>query len=159
MHLFVFGEIYFCLPFAPQRRLVKLMEDLSVQSDGTVRDGRGRVVQCVYNGDGLDATYLETVDGHVVPVHLLRAAVRFPGPTPIAAVEGAVRALAESVLLPQVAADVMATYPAGALRVDSKAFLRECERRMHRALVQPGTMVGPLAATSIGCPTTQGRRF
>jgi len=132
------------------------MEDLSVQYDGTVRDGRSRVVQCVYNGDGLDATYLENVGGHVVPVHLLRAALRFPGPTPIAAVEGAVRALAKSVLLPQVAADVMATYPTIlGLRVDTKAFLRECERRMQRALVQPGTMVGPLAATSIGCPTTR----
>ena len=60
------------------------MEDLSVQYDGTVRDGRGQIVQCVYNGDGLDATYLETVRGRVVPVHFERAALRHAGLTPVA---------------------------------------------------------------------------
>jgi len=39
--------------------------------------------------------------------------------------------------------------------VAEEPFIRECERRMHKALIEPGTMVGALAATAIGSPTTQ----
>jgi DNA-directed RNA polymerase II subunit RPB1 len=41
-----------------QRRLVKSMEDLQVQSDYTVRNGIGDVVQFAYGDDCFDATYL-----------------------------------------------------------------------------------------------------
>lgn len=83
------------------------MEDLSVQYDLSVRDGRGQIVQCLYNGDGLDATYLENVRGRVVPVHFERAALRFPGLTPIADLRDEVEALAAKILGAAVARDLM----------------------------------------------------
>lgn len=43
-----------------QRQLVKAMEDLVVQFDGTVRDARGNVVQFHYGEDGINSTKIET---------------------------------------------------------------------------------------------------
>jgi hypothetical protein len=43
-----------------QRRLVKAMEDLCVQYDGTTRDADMNIVQFAYGEDAMDATYLET---------------------------------------------------------------------------------------------------
>lgn len=130
------------------------MEDLSVQYDGTVRDGMGKIVQCLYNGDGLDATFLENVDGLLVPIHLKRTALRFPGPVAISDLKEKVHALVRAAFTVHVASRVMQTYPSG-LSVDPSAFLRECERRAHRAHIEPGTMVGPLAATAIGSPVNR----
>ena len=90
-----------------QRRLVKLMEDLSIAYDGSVRDGRGNIVQCKYNGDNLDATYLENVRGRVVPVHFERAAMRYAGLTPLADLRDEVEAMAAKILGPAVAEDLM----------------------------------------------------
>jgi intein/homing endonuclease len=42
-----------------QRRLVKSMEDLVVQYDGTVRDSNGNIVQIVYGDDGIDGVGIE----------------------------------------------------------------------------------------------------
>ncbi|KAG5945840.1 hypothetical protein E4U59_005038 [Claviceps monticola] len=42
-----------------QRRLVKALEDLSAQYDGTVRNSLGDVVQFLYGEDGLDAMCIE----------------------------------------------------------------------------------------------------
>ena len=47
-----------------QRRLVKALEDIMVQYDGTTRNSLGDVIQFLYGEDGLDATQVEkqTVD-------------------------------------------------------------------------------------------------
>ena len=45
-----------------QRRLIKAMEDLTVQFDGTVRDARGNIVQFRYGEDGVNATKIENVN-------------------------------------------------------------------------------------------------
>jgi len=42
-----------------QRRLMKVLEDLSVQYDATVRTSKGAVVQFTYGDDGLDPAYME----------------------------------------------------------------------------------------------------
>ncbi|KAJ1914006.1 DNA-directed RNA polymerase II core subunit rpo21 [Mycoemilia scoparia] len=42
-----------------QRRLIKALEDLMVQYDGTVRNSLGQIVQFAYGEDGLDSTHLE----------------------------------------------------------------------------------------------------
>lgn len=42
-----------------QRRLVKCLEDLVVQYDGTVRNAIGEVVEFSYGADGLDPVYME----------------------------------------------------------------------------------------------------
>jgi DNA-directed RNA polymerase II subunit RPB1 len=43
-----------------QRKLVKMMEDLHVEYDGTVRNVNGSIFQFVYGGDGVDSTAIET---------------------------------------------------------------------------------------------------
>uniref|UniRef100_A0A6C0AJ90 DNA-directed RNA polymerase n=1 Tax=viral metagenome TaxID=1070528 RepID=A0A6C0AJ90_9ZZZZ len=42
-----------------QRRLVKTMEDIHVEYDGTVRNVNGAIVQFYYGGDGADSTCIE----------------------------------------------------------------------------------------------------
>lgn len=42
-----------------QRRMMKALEDLSVQYDSTVRTSSGDIVQFVYGQDGLDPAYME----------------------------------------------------------------------------------------------------
>lgn len=37
-----------------QRRMVKVMEDLQVKYDGTVRNANGSIIQWVYGNDGYD---------------------------------------------------------------------------------------------------------
>ena len=43
-----------------QRQLVKAMEDLTVQYDGSVRDARGNIVQFHYGEDGVNSTKIES---------------------------------------------------------------------------------------------------
>jgi DNA-directed RNA polymerase II subunit RPB1 len=43
-----------------QRQLIKAMENLMTQHDGTVRDGMGKIVQFCYGEDGLASTKLES---------------------------------------------------------------------------------------------------
>jgi|SaaInlStandDraft_1057018.scaffolds.fasta_scaffold00990_10 DNA-directed RNA polymerase beta' subunit len=44
-----------------QRKLIKAMEDLKVEYDGTVRDACGNIVQITYGEDGLDSVKLEHI--------------------------------------------------------------------------------------------------
>jgi DNA-directed RNA polymerase II subunit RPB1 len=46
-----------------QRRIVKLMEDIKIQYDGTVRDAVGKNYQCFYGDNGLDPTMTTKVNG------------------------------------------------------------------------------------------------
>ncbi|KAA0175636.1 hypothetical protein FNF27_02718 [Cafeteria roenbergensis] len=43
-----------------QRRLVKALEDLKVEYDGTVRNAEGNVVQFLYGEDGMDGRWMES---------------------------------------------------------------------------------------------------
>jgi DNA-directed RNA polymerase II subunit RPB1 len=43
-----------------QRQLIKAMEDLTIQYDGTVRDARGKIVQFHYGEDGVNSTKIES---------------------------------------------------------------------------------------------------
>ena len=43
-----------------QRQLIKAMEDLTVQYDGTVRDARGKIIQFHYGEDGVNSTKIES---------------------------------------------------------------------------------------------------
>ncbi|KAF5203278.1 DNA-directed RNA polymerase subunit beta' [Thalictrum thalictroides] len=45
------------------RRLIKALEDLSIQYDDTVRNASGGVVQFIYGGDGMDPAKMEGKDG------------------------------------------------------------------------------------------------
>ena len=54
-----------------QRRLVKAMEDVKVQYDGTVRNSLGDVIQFLYGEDGMDGTTVEFQTLPSMKVHLL----------------------------------------------------------------------------------------
>lgn len=54
-----------------QRRLMKALEDLSVQYDGTVRASDGSLIQLKYGDDGLDPSEMEGDDG--LPVDFNRS--------------------------------------------------------------------------------------
>ncbi len=43
-----------------QRQLIKAMEDLTVQFDGSVRDARGNIIQFHYGEDGVNSTKIES---------------------------------------------------------------------------------------------------
>jgi DNA-directed RNA polymerase beta' subunit len=45
-----------------QRQLIKAMENLTTQHDGTVRDGMGKIVQFRYGEDGISSVKLEGID-------------------------------------------------------------------------------------------------
>ncbi|MCQ2816410.1 MAG: DNA-directed RNA polymerase subunit A' [archaeon] len=42
-----------------QRRLIKALEDVMVQYDGTVRNGRGNILEFIYGEDGMTGEYIE----------------------------------------------------------------------------------------------------
>lgn len=52
-----------------QRRLVKCLEDLVIQYDGSVRNAIGEIVEFTFGGDGLDPVFMET---KTKPVDLVR---------------------------------------------------------------------------------------
>jgi DNA-directed RNA polymerase III subunit RPC1 len=56
-----------------QRRLMKALEDLSVQYDSTVRSSDGTLIQLTYGDDGLDPCEMEAADGH--PIDFKRSLV------------------------------------------------------------------------------------
>lgn len=56
-----------------QRRLMKFMEDATVQYDGTVRMADGAIVQFLYGGDGLDPLSMEDRD---YPIKLERVSYK-----------------------------------------------------------------------------------
>ena len=53
------------------RRLMKALEDLSIQYDNTVRNSVGGIVQLVYGDDGLDPVEMECKDGAPIDFHRL----------------------------------------------------------------------------------------
>lgn len=52
------------------RRLMKALEDLSTQYDGTVRNSSGGIVQLFYGDDGMDPAHMEGKNG--TPLNLAR---------------------------------------------------------------------------------------
>jgi intein/homing endonuclease len=44
-----------------QRQLIKAMEDLMIQHDGTVRDANGNIIQFYYGEDGINSTKIENI--------------------------------------------------------------------------------------------------
>jgi len=52
-----------------QRQLIKAMEELTTQHDGTVRDATGAILQFYYGEDGINSTKIEEID---IPLHKLK---------------------------------------------------------------------------------------
>ena len=217
-----------------QRRLVKLMEDIRVEHDHTVRDVNGRVVQFSYGEDGIDTTALEKQkcdlaqmtmeqvyaefactreqfmqvctdpisdsppdmieqilkdrevyvrdilryerdkddeEKIVAPVNMKRILQKYANKyatktdlTPEYVVEEINSIVGKSFMKNNHGFHILLRYhlaPKKSILVHrfTKAIfdelMREIKYRYLKALVQPGEMVGPLAAQSIGEPTTQ----
>lgn len=211
-----------------QRKLVKTMEDLHVEYDGTVRDANGSIVQFHYGGDGIDSVSIEAqecnlgvmtleqifadfaaskndfegvVKGEIVgddmletiiadrdflvknvlrysksskimaPVNLRRLSEKYANPyalktelTPEYVVSELTKICEEEWLKHNKVFHILLRYyfaPKKSilkLRLSKEMFdelLREIRFKYIRARVDPGEMVGTLAAQSIGEPTTQ----
>lgn len=52
------------------RRLIKALEDLSIQYDNTVRNASGAIVQFIYGDDGMDPSQMEGKGG--IPLNFER---------------------------------------------------------------------------------------
>lgn len=167
------------------RRLMKALEDLSIQYDGTVRNSTGGIVQLVYGDDGLDPVYMEGKDGKPVDFKrlLMRTrAERPPRPTDqrlgeqdkealAAAFDAAFARNVSEAAAKELYNTISDSYKRscvdflhGALRVpgggpltreQQHLFLDSAVRRYLMKKSEPGTAVGAIGAQSIGEPGTQ----
>ncbi|KFB44003.1 hypothetical protein ZHAS_00011833 [Anopheles sinensis] len=170
-----------------QRRLVKCLEDLVVQYDGTVRNAIGEVVEFTYGGDGLDPVFMEVKNK---PVDIERQFMHVRNMLPYRNEEPlrgeVVRSIGEAVLSkPEFAgcredfrkecleylglfgerlAAIQRRYrngPKVAMEIERttaghlEQFLLQVRNKYNKAITEPGTAVGALAAQSIGEPGTQ----
>jgi DNA-directed RNA polymerase II subunit RPB1 len=211
-----------------QRRLVKLMEDIHVEQDGTVRDINGSIVQFLYGEDGIDATGIEKQECELglmtmeqvyaqfaatkedfkavspttnhaddmvdqilqdrdmfvkrvtryikktevrAPVHIQRLVEKYRNPylvktdlTPAYVVDELDKLCKTSYMSDNHLFHCLVRYnlaPKKSIIVHRftvalfDELIRDIKFKYKRALVHPGEMVGPLAAQSIGEPTTQ----
>ena len=155
-----------------QRRLMKALEDLRAEYDGTARTSDGAVVQFVSGGDGLDAAEMEGGGGGAVDWTRWLHTVRWMHPPErepvvmdaeqqqqqqqqqragwrrrlLTLLPPSERRIAERALD---AASPSLTVP------QWRALTATARRQMQRARLQPGTAVGALAAQSVGEPSTQ----
>lgn len=170
-----------------QRRLVKCLEDLVINYDGTVRNAISEVVEFIYGADGLDPVFMEVkdkpLDMHRQLQHV-RAENLFRDEEPLDGEE--VLPLAEKLLSTEAFSDAREDFQKEALSFLGKVagklqkmqakykdcplalseidrtteshvseFLSVVCKKYSRAVTEPGTAVGALAAQSIGEPGTQ----
>lgn len=82
-----------------QRRLVKCLEDLVVQYDGTVRNAISEVVEFLYGGDGLDPACMETKNRPVdLERQLMHVQATYPHREQVKISSKDVKAAAEEIL-------------------------------------------------------------
>jgi DNA-directed RNA polymerase III subunit RPC1 len=185
-----------------QRRLVKCLEDLASNYDGTVRTSTGEIVQFIFGEDGLDPACMEAKSGAVVDFeHVLehiKAMKPYETEEPrnleamIALIDIEIKK--QSKILPMkflmdlkefifkkitVASEEakrihmiresdaehikkykgenQAEYVARKAMTATQLgeFVDLCLSKARRAVIEPGTAVGAIAATSIGEPSTQ----
>lgn len=53
-----------------ERQLARMLEDLTVQYDGSVRTRTGKIIQLAYGGDGMDGSKISKVDGVYQPINV-----------------------------------------------------------------------------------------
>ncbi|VDN04831.1 unnamed protein product [Thelazia callipaeda] len=192
-----------------QRRLVKCLEDLCVNYDGTVRSSVGDIVEFTFGEDGLDPALMESKDGGVVDFKHVLEHIRNTVPHVIEQKELETEELQNLVMD---AIDLNINKKNLMFREQLQSFINEyikktekyyklskrctkherlasksqcknctnqnffrqtqikchclsheqalafvelCAKKLKRAICEPGTAVGAIAATSIGEPSTQ----
>lgn len=151
-----------------ERKLMKCLENISIHSDGTVRD-RDQVIQFEYGDDGFDASKIETQQMKPLPgarqedLDLLREKTyHFPVPMRrilksiqlYGGVEmecGPAMEFTENILL-QAFINVHTPRMSASTAYRFQEMVRKC---LDKAKISPGECVGALAAQSIGERTTQ----
>lgn len=127
-----------------QRRLVKAMEDLSIQFDGTVRNSIGDILQFKYGEDNMDGSKLiaQSVGGSKVYLPLdIRDSVEH-----------------RSHVFGRYTVDnpkLTNSFNRALKHLDVSAYDTYVLQRHREATITPGEMVGIIAAQSLGQPITQ----
>ena len=146
-----------------QRRLMKALEDLSTQYDGSVRNSTGGIVQFVYGDDGLDPALME---GDGQPLNLARLLLSISNSNDLATereTDLKIKEISES-FIPANWNGAFKALVTDFVGKNHKTFLncKQIERfiqliadKYERLRVEPGTAVGALAGQSIGEPGTQ----
>ena len=119
-----------------QRRLVKAMEDIRVEFDGTVRNSIGNIIQFKYGEDGMDGSLLlMTGKDELLPMRLSDREFKGPfvAPNP----------------------EFTPTFNRALERHHVSSDDPIVQMYHERAKVAPGEMVGIIAAQSLGQPITQ----
>jgi len=134
-----------------QRQLVKTMEDLSVDYDGAVRDGQGRVFQVLYGGDGLNPCYLEKGRVPFSIDRIIAGIVPDGSPAPMEIDTAIIPATTRAYRALEAERDTIQSL--GARGVET--FMTTVYAKYRRARIDAGEMVGTIAAQSIGESLTQ----
>lgn len=121
-----------------QRRLVKAMEDIRVDFDGTVRNSIGNIIQFKYGEDGMDGSLLiVNNDNELLPINLAHHAARlskpYTNPNP----------------------EFTQTFNKALEKHNVSSDDHRILSIHEQAKVAPGEMVGIIAAQSLGQPITQ----
>lgn len=145
-----------------QRRLMKALEDLSTQYDGSVRNSTGGIVQFVYGDDGLDPALME---GEGQPLNFARLLLSLSNSNDLTVKKEDFDLLKEAEMFtPETWNEAFKTLVYEFMKKNQKTFLdkNQVERfinliseKYERLRVEPGTAVGALAGQSIGEPGTQ----
>ena len=121
-----------------QRRLVKAMEDIRVDFDGTVRNSIGNIIQFKYGEDGMDGSLLIAgSNNEILPIHLGRYADILSRP------------------FTKPNAELTQTFNKALERHNVSSDDPSVLAIHERSKVAPGEMVGIIAAQSLGQPITQ----
>ncbi|GLT71996.1 hypothetical protein SLA2020_439710 [Shorea laevis] len=122
------------------RRLMKALEDLSIQYDNTVRNASGCIVQFRYGDDGMDPVHMEAKSGAPLNFDRLEA---FESVENLAAKEN-------SAIREKIVKNISGVTPK-----QLEVFLNTCISRYHLKQIEAGTAIGAIGAQSIGEPGTQ----
>jgi DNA-directed RNA polymerase subunit A' len=140
-----------------QRRLINALEYLRVESDGTVRDSEGNIIEFRYGEDGVDPANSD--HGKAVNIKRLMETIKIMFSEGEAASEEYIKKYIERVekeLNPLLASEL--TNQLLKIKLTRKAIdeiIPKVVENYDNALVEPGEAVGIIAAQSIGEPGTQ----
>lgn len=106
------------------RRLMKALEDLSAQYDGTVRNSSGGIVQLLYGDDGMDPVYMEGKDG--APFNLDRMLMKTKATCPSYGQLGLPPTEIEKLFNERLTKPDMTSETVGAFKTSLKKFMDSC---------------------------------
>ncbi|XP_048503116.1 DNA-directed RNA polymerase III subunit 1 isoform X2 [Beta vulgaris subsp. vulgaris] len=153
------------------RRLIKCLEDLSVQYDMTVRNSSGCIIQFLYGDDAMDPTQMEGAKGF--PLDFERLHLKVEATCPAGRTEKLSPSEISEFINSRLSKDEVTSCNFGYEAFKKKlleffgkrrchvsikqlqVFLDACISRLHSKGIEPGTGIGAIGAQSIGEPGTQ----